>query len=70
MQDPLLNGFNKTRNGKRSETGNEAKVRRKTKSFCAFCNAKNLGKGGGAVINPPLSCQAAKHQISVELHCG
>ena len=31
---------------------------------------KNLGKGGGAVINPPLSCQAAKHQISVELHCG
>ena len=28
--DPLLNGFNKTRNGNRSETGNEAKVRRKT----------------------------------------
>ena len=31
MRDPLLNGFNKTRNGKRSETGNETKVRRKTK---------------------------------------
>ena len=23
MQDPLLNGFNKMRNGKRNETGNE-----------------------------------------------
>ena len=30
MQDPLVNGFNKTRNGKGSETGNYAKDRRKT----------------------------------------
>ena len=29
MKNPLLNGFNKTQSVKRSETANEAKVRRK-----------------------------------------
>ena len=31
MQDPLVNWFNKTRNGKEIETGKDAKIRRKTK---------------------------------------
>ena len=33
MQDPLFNGFNETRNGKRNEKENEANVRRKTRQM-------------------------------------